>query len=65
MKVQYCRLNFHVCNNIFQKYFIFAKIFCKIKQNYTKNEHFTQQQSVFGLFARNFNFFNFILITSL
>ena len=30
-------------NNLFQKYFIFTKIFCQIKQNYTKNEHVTQQ----------------------
>ena len=34
----------------------FTKIFCQIKQNYTKNEHFIQQWSIFGLFARNFDF---------
>ena len=27
-----------------------------MKQNYTKNEHFIQQWSVLGLFARNFDF---------
>ena len=26
-----------------QKYFMFTKILCQIKQNYTNNEHFIQQ----------------------
>ena len=44
-----------------QKYFMFTKIFCQIKQNYTKNEHFIQQWSVLGLFARNVDFwFSFL-----
>ena len=43
MKLQYYYLNLHVCNNLLQKYFMFTKIFCQIKQNYTKNEHFIEQ----------------------
>ena len=49
-------LNLHIWNNILQKYFMFTKIFYQTKQNYTKNEHFIQQWSVFGLFGRNFDF---------
>ena len=35
---------------------MFLKIFYQIKENYTENEHFIQQWSVLGLFARNFDF---------
>ena len=40
----------YVCNNILQKYFVFTKIFCQMKQNYTKNEHLLQHWNVLESF---------------
>ena len=57
VRKQHLSASAYSCVNILSneaKYLL--KIFCQIKQNYTKNEHFIQQWSIHGMLGRNFDF---------